>query len=108
MNVLILEENLMWSSRLKSGVTGLGHNATVVSSPLESFPLPDVAIVNLGSRAFAATEWIPKLQSLGSKVIAHAGHKEKPLLLVGTDSGADVVVTNSELTNKLESVFARL
>lgn len=107
MTILVFDENLMWSVKLKSGIEGLDHKATVFSQMPEDFQ-GDVAIVNLGSTVFPPQEILPKLKSMGIKSIAHAGHKEKPLLLVGADCGADLVVTNGELTHKLAEVLARL
>lgn len=107
MTVLVFDENLMWSVKLKSGIEGLGHQARVFSQMPEDYD-GDVAIVNLGSRVFPPLDILPKLQAKGIKTIAHAGHKEKPLLLVGADCGADLVVTNGELTHKLPEVLARL
>ncbi|MBS1723313.1 MAG: hypothetical protein JSS66_10210 [Armatimonadetes bacterium] len=107
MRVLVLEENLIWSERLRRGIVALGHEATVLTSPPTALEA-DVAIVNLGSRAFPSQEWIAKLRALGIKVVAHAGHKEKPLLEAANEYGADLVVTNSELTHKLESVLGRI
>lgn len=107
MTVLVFDENLMWSVKLKSGIEGLGHDAVVYSTVPDSLE-GDVAIVNLGSRVFPPSEILSLLKERGIKSIAHAGHKEKPLLLVGADSGADLVVTNGELTHKLAEVLARL
>ncbi len=108
MTVLVLEENLMWSERLRSGLTALGHQALVLTGPADPVPASEAAVVNLGSRAFDPQEWIPRLREAGVKVVAHAGHKEQPLLQVGRDCGADLVVTNSELTHKLQDVLNRL
>ena len=108
MTILIFDENLLWSSRLKSGVEGTGNTAVVIDRmPLEPISA-DIAIVNLASRAMPAETLIPLLKTQNIKVVAHAGHKEKPLLLVGQDSGADLVVTNGELTNKLAEILGRL
>jgi len=108
MTVLVLEDNLMWSERLRKSLEALGHVATVVPRPLDVTPPCDVAIVNLGSRAFPAEEWIARLRLSGVTVVAHAGHKESALLDVGRDCGADLVVTNSELTHRLGDVLGRL
>ena len=105
MTVLILDENLIWSERLRLGVKALGHDPTVASAP-GGEPVADIAIVNLGSRVFPPTEWIPKLKAASVTIIAHAGHKEKPLLQLGEDTGADIVVSNGTLTHKLDEVLA--
>lgn len=106
MRVLILDENLVWNARLKLGVESLGHEAVVLYAP-GGLPAAEVAIVNLGSRAFPPDEWIPRLRSVGVRVVAHAGHKEKPLLAQGKEAGADLIVTNGELTHKLSDILAR-
>lgn len=104
--VLILDENLLWSQRFKLNVAALGHEPVVQSTAGEP-PVAEVAIVNLGSREFPPDEWIPKLKAQGTVVIAHAGHKEKPLLQTGADAGAHLVVTNGEITHKLALVLDR-
>ncbi|MBS1714302.1 MAG: hypothetical protein JST30_08180 [Armatimonadetes bacterium] len=108
MTVLLLEDNLLWSERLRKSLEALGHTVQVVPRPLDVAPSCDVAIVNLGSRAFPPEEWIGRLRTSGVKVVAHAGHKEVPLLDVGRDCGADLVVTNSELTHRPADVLGRL
>ena len=103
MRVLILERNLIWSSRLANSVKGFGHEAVVVGAlPAElNF---DIAIVNLADDTVA----VAPLQAAGVKVIAHAGHKEKDRLELGRAAGCDLVVSNSELTNKLPEILGRL
>ncbi len=106
--VWIFDENLLWSSRLKSGVTGLGHEAVLADRLPEGEITGDIAIVNLGSQAMPPAVLVPYLRVRGFKVLAHAGHKEQSLLELGRDSGADLVVTNGELTHKLGDVLTRL
>ena len=107
MTILVFDENLMWSAKLKSAIEHLGHEAVLFDRVPGFDFIGDVAIVNLGSSAIPARELIEILKQKSIKSIAHAGHKEKPLLLVGTESGADLVVTNSELTHKFEDVLQR-
>jgi len=101
-----LDENLVWSERLRLGAVALGHECVVLHGP-GSAPTAEIAIVNLGSQAFPAAEWIPRLREGGAKVVAHAGHKERTLLDQGRSSGADLTVTNSELTHKLGDILER-
>lgn len=106
MRVLILDENLIWSARLRLGIEAMGHEAAVLSGPAD-LPKAELAIVNLGSRVFPPEVWIAKLHEAGTRVVAHAGHKDKPLLERGKESRADLVVTNGELTHKLPQVVER-
>lgn len=105
MRVLIFEDNLMWSSRLVKSVSALGHEAVLRTKAPDEAGAGDVAIVNLGSATLDPTIIVPKLHEQGVKVIAHAGHKEKELHEVGKGLGCERLVTNSELTYKLEQIL---
>lgn len=100
----VFESNLMWSARLTNSLRKLGHEAGVLSE-VPTDQTADVAILNLGEAG--APELIARLRELGVVSIAHAGHKERELLDVGRDSGADIVSTNSELTYKLPQLLER-
>jgi len=104
MRVLILESNLLWSARLANAARTLGHDAVVAKAPVDGEF--HVAIVNLGE---ANVDWsvrVSQLQRRGMKVVGHAGHKEKELHEIGRAAGCDLLVTNSELANKLSRVLA--
>lgn len=103
MRILIIERNLLWSTRLANAAKALGHAPLVVEYLPETIQA-DVAIVNLSDPQVPASE----LQAAGVKVIAHAGHKETEKLQIGQEAGCDLVVTNSELTHKLGAVLARV
>jgi len=106
MRVLIYEDNLMWSSRLVKSVAALGHEAVLrTKAPVDS-EIGDVAIVNLGSSTLDPAEIVPALHEKGVKVIAHAGHKEKELHDMGRGLECERLVTNSELTYKLEQILS--
>lgn len=105
MRVAIYEDNLMWSARLVRNLQALGHEAVVLETQPDTLPAADVAIVNLGSAVFAATSLVPALKQSGAHVIGHAGHKEKPLLAAGNESGCDQVVSNSTLTFRLAEIL---
>ena len=105
MRVLIFEDNLMWSARLKKTVEALGHRALVFGSVPKPIPNAEAAIVNLGSEDISAEELVPRLQGLGIYVIAHAGHKEKELQELGKELACDKLASNSELTFKLNEIL---
>lgn len=103
--VLIIESNLLWSVRLQKGLTALGYE-TVVDRSLPEGEF-DVAIVNLGEPGVDWTDRVAQLHTRGTRVIAHAGHKEKELHDLGRQAGCDVLATNSELTHKLGDVVRK-
>lgn len=100
MKVQVLNNNLLWATRLRRALNVLGHEAVLGTEPA----VCAVAIVPLNRSDLA--DVVQAYRKLGSRVIGHAGHKEKPLLQSGKDAGCDLVVTNSELANKLEQILA--
>jgi len=105
MNVLVLETNLMWVSKLRLSLTGLGHTAVFqrdVPSDLSGF---DLAIVNLGEEPARLASVVQTLQGAGVPILAHAGHKEKELHELGHSLGITALATNSEMANSLERVL---
>lgn len=108
MTILIFEENLIWSARLRSGVAALGYTPIVVSRAEVPIPDADAAILNLGSQVFDASALAPELQSRGMKVVAHAGHKESERLEIGRQAGCDLIVSNGTLTHKLGETLAQV
>ena len=105
MRVLVYEDNLMWSSRLRNALTNLGHTPLLRSDGVAEEA--DAAIVNLGAEKLDPPKLVPALSELGVTVIGHAGHKEKDLLALGREAGCHILATNSELTFKIESLLAR-
>ncbi|HVL39245.1 MAG TPA: hypothetical protein VM328_07625 [Fimbriimonadaceae bacterium] len=108
MKVLILDDNLLWTSRLTRSMRGLGHEAEVLASTPDDSRGAQAAIVDLSSTKLPPEEVVPRLKALGLHVIGHAGHKEKQLHELGRDAGCDQLVTNSELTFKLEEILSKV
>jgi hypothetical protein len=106
--VLLLDENLFWTSRLSKLVEALGHQAVVLDRVPDCWPEGEVAVVNLGSTVFEPSSTVPALRGRGFRVVGHAGHKESSLIEEGTAAGCDLVVTNSQLTHKFPEIVARL
>ncbi|MCH8980153.1 MAG: hypothetical protein IH945_13075 [Armatimonadetes bacterium] len=102
MKVLLREDNLMWSVRVKNGLVALGHE------PVKEETEAELAIVSLSARAFDPFETVAKLKEKGLRVIGHVGHKEKDLWKRGEEAGCDQVVSNGSLANRLEAVLAGL
>lgn len=106
--MLILEEDLLWSVRLRNGVTAAGHTPIVFDRPAEELPEADMVLVNLGSRRFPPDEWIPRLRARGVYVIAHTGHKESELIELGKSLVVDRLVTNGMLARRLPDILAKV
>jgi hypothetical protein len=108
MHILIIENNLIWSSRLSKTAKALGHTVQIFAHFPTEIPAGQIAILNLGSEKLCTPELVEALHASGYKTIGHAGHKEKPLLAHGESMGVHSVVSNSTLTFKLEDVISSL
>jgi hypothetical protein len=75
MTIAILDDNLLWSTRLKRTVEALGHRAVVASPTTEVLPEADVAIVALSPGDPRLEEVLRLLRERGTHLIGHAGHK---------------------------------
>lgn len=114
--IRIYENNLLWSQRLKMSLIASSFDVQVLSSELSDFEIEnshgfrgvDVAIVNLSATHYNPSLLISSLKSAGVKIIAHAGHKEGSLLELGERSGADLVVSNREITTKVVELVRKL
>lgn len=104
MKVLLLERNLIWTSKLAQSLRAAGYEVEVSATVPENCDAM-IAIINLSDHR---TVDIDILKAKGIKTIAHAGHKEKQLLSLGERMGCDRVVSNSEITNKLPSIIGEM
>jgi hypothetical protein len=100
LNVLIIEDNLLWSTRVANALKIAGHSYQLADA-LPPVTNADLAIVNLSLSKSDPFVCIESLVRLGMPILAHAGHKEKELWQKARASGCEKVVSNSELVNKL-------
>lgn len=107
MRILIFEDNLMWSVKLKKAAAALGHDAEILDRIPDHIPQAHAAIVNLGSDSLTVETLLPLLKQKGIWTVGHAGHKEKGLLEAGREADCDLIASNSTLTFKLDQVLAQ-
>jgi hypothetical protein len=104
MKVLILEANLLWSTKVARMLAASGIETEVRSAvPSESDAM--IAIINLGERTPVEIE---SLKQMGMKILAHAGHKETELLDLGKATGCDRIATNSAIAHKLPQILQEM
>lgn len=108
MTILIFEDNLIWSERLRKSVAALGHVPVVLGQIPDELPKGDAAILNLTHPKLWSPELAASLKKHGLFLIAHAGHKEKENLQSGRAAGVDRIVSNGELTFKLETILSEV
>jgi hypothetical protein len=104
MRILILEDNLLWSIKLAKALSVLGHVAKVDTNPSNAEGSFDLAIVSLADPRLCNALVVGILQGRGTRVMGHAGHKEKNLFRLGREIGIDHLVTNGMLSKRLAKV----
>ena len=102
MRVLIVEDNLLWSSRLFQAIRALGHETVVFHQDVASLLPIDFAVVGLAYRKSPLPPIIADLKHRKIFVLAHSGHADKDLIEQGREMACDRIVTNGSLTAKLQ------
>ena len=88
MKILLMDKNLLLISKIKSSLRdyevriGNEHQGE------------DLVLVNLEQFPPAM---IKKIKESGAKVIAYCGHKRSDLMKIANESGADMVLPNSQI-----------
>lgn len=98
-----MEDDLMWSVRVRNGLETLKH--TVVLDTSVDHEGIELAIVNLGARSFDPLAAVKSLSDRGIKTIGHIGHKEKDVWSAGEKAGCTAVVSNGSLAKRLKAVL---
>ncbi|MCS7171353.1 MAG: hypothetical protein N3D14_04250 [Aquificaceae bacterium] len=88
MKVLIMENNLILLSRIKSSL--VGHEIRLG----KDYQGEDVVFINLEQ---FPPEFIRSFKEAGAKVVAYCGHKNSELIQRAQELGADLVVPNSRV-----------
>lgn len=104
MRVLVFEDNLLWSTRVKNALQTLGHQPELCRLVPEKTDAL-LAVVNLAAREYDPAEVVSALRALGVYVIGHAGHEEKALLRAGREAGCDRLATNSQIALEMEKLI---
>ncbi len=110
MKILIIDENLMLNSKIKSLATTSGYEAKIIAFFKEStFPKldefqPDIVAINLESKSNDVFNLIPKIKEKGIKVIGYCGHTKTDLAEKAKQVGADFVATNGMITSQLPQI----
>ena len=110
MQVLVLEDNLFFVTRLESKLRALGHAPVLASTLSKACELiaqkPDAVVVDL--HAPGAVDFIGQAKDRSIPVIAFSGHLEVEIRRQAKAAGADVLLANSELLSALDLVLTRI
>lgn len=112
--IVVLDDNLLFSSSLATGLKRLGYEPLLLSDAREAVSRalaakPCAILVNLSSLAWDAAALVRSLKAApelaGVPVVGFAGHKEVDRIRAGRDAGCDHVAANSAVAGDLAGVL---
>src|SRR5579871_6709704 len=114
--VLIVDDDLLFSVRIETGLKRLGYTVTVAGSGAAAFKSastnpPALAIVNFGNARIPAFEIVQELkaQERPPTILGFVSHtKLVELRPAAKEAGCDLLVANSALALRLPQLAARL
>jgi len=116
LTILVADDDLLFSTRIESAVTGCGHRARVVRTvPAFQNALregPDATIVNLAASQMDAVEAIRRAKTdpltRTIPVLGFCGHADASRRRAAQEAGCDRVATNGEVSNNLPRLLEML
>lgn len=106
--VLLLDDNLMTSLRLRTQLQNLGCEVTVASAwPDQSTLVPPLVIINLGSRTMDGLGFVRAAQSTldGATIIGFCGHKEIEIRRAAKAAGIGRLLTNENVVEEIAKLI---
>jgi CheY-like chemotaxis protein len=112
--VVLLDDNLLSSSGLVSGLKRLGYTPRLLSEANDAVAraagaAPAVVLVNLAARAWDSDALVRALKDeaalAGVPVVGFCGHLEVDRIHAARSSGCDLVVANSAIASDLAGVL---
>jgi DNA-binding response OmpR family regulator len=92
--VLVLADDLIWSTRLVADVSASGADASPIrtlAALAEALPTADAVVVDLTARAYDGIEAIERASAAGVRVMAVGQHDDVALRRRALDAGAELV-----------------
>jgi len=110
MRVLILADDLIWSTRLIARVRAAGADATPVRTLAaldQALPGADAVIVDLTARAYDGVDAVCRSSEAGRRVLAVGQHDDAELRRRALDAGAERVHPYRKLFEDGPATLAR-
>jgi DNA-binding response OmpR family regulator len=98
--VLVLADDLIWSTRLVDQVRAAGADGAPVrtlAALSQALPAADAVIVDLTARAYDGVVAVRRAAEAGRRVLAVGQHDDTPLRKRALDAGADKVLAYRKL-----------
>ena len=110
MRVLVLADDLIWSTRLVADVRACGADAVPVRTLValeKAIPAADAVIVDLTARAYDGIAAIALASTAGLRVMAVGQHDDVELRRRALDAGAELVRPYRRLFEDGQATLAR-
>ena len=110
MRVLVLADDLIWSTRLIANVRAAGADATPVRTLAaldQALPRTDAVIVDLTARAYDGVDAVRRASEAGCRVLAVGQHDDAELRRRALDAGAERVHPYRKLFEDGPATLAR-
>ncbi len=111
MKVIIIDENMILSSKLRNQARNKGFEAKVISftkpdtiEKIKEFN-PDYIFINLESRVNNPLQLCKDLKENGFKIIGYCGHTKVDLARSAKEVGVDFVATNSSVISHFDEIL---
>lgn len=97
MKILLLDDNLMSSTRLQRALETQGHTVILAAQPQPDLTC-DMVLINLGSRSLRGIEFIAECRNLypAATVKGFCGHLEIEIRRAAKAAGIDQLLTNDQ------------
>ena len=114
--VLVIDEDLLFSTRVESTLRKLGYDVLVTGNPEEAIAIAEAStlgltIINFGREGLRPLETVAKLKGMfqPAPVLGFLSHKLMPSVRdTAREAGCDLLVANSALVLRLAQLVQRL
>jgi DNA-binding response OmpR family regulator len=105
---LLLDDNLMSSSRVASSLSRLGYEVRTARHILTE-QTPQLVVINLGSRGLDFAQLISNCRErfASARVIGFCGHREVEIRRAAKNAGIETILTNDQVLTEPEKWLPR-
>ena len=106
MNILLLDDNLLTATRVKSSLEASGHSVALRRALPEDTEVLQAIVINLGSRSLKGLELVTSSRERfpGARLVGFCGHTEIEIRRAAKAAGMERIFTNEEALSGLQEL----